>query len=76
MNNELVKGIDNIVELDQMAFDFHFFIKYSAGRREDFAKISETVGILSRHLEKHCTSRWISLDKVLLELTEQFNSLK
>ena len=31
---KLVKEIDDIVELDQMAIDFHIFFKYSAGRRE------------------------------------------
>ena len=59
-----------------MAIDFHFFFKYSAGRREDFAKVLEITGILSRHLEKHCTSRWISLDKVLVKLIKQFDNLK
>ena len=75
MNNgfgKFVKEIDDIVELDQMAIYFHFFFKYSAGRREDFAKVSEIMGIL----EKHCTSRWISLDKVLVKLLEQFDNLK
>ena len=27
-------------------------------------------------MEKHCTSRWISLDKVLVKLIEQFDNLK
>ena len=39
-----------------MVIGFHFCFKYSAGGREDFAKVSDTTGILSRHLEKHCTS--------------------
>ena len=69
---KLGKEIDAIVELDRMAIDFHLLVKYCAGRREDFAKVSEINGILSRHLEKHCTSRWITLDKVLLKLIEQF----
>ena len=40
-----------------MASDFHLFLKYSAGTREDFAKVSEIIGVLSNHLEKHCTSQ-------------------
>ena len=55
--SRLVKEIDNIVELDQMASDFHLFLKYSAGTGEDFAKVSEIIGVLSNHLEKHCTSQ-------------------
>ena len=73
---KLVTILNSIVELDQMAIDFHFFFKYSAGRREDFAQVSEITGVISQHLEKHCTSRWISLDKVLVKLIEQFDNLK
>ena len=73
---KLVKTLSEIVDLDQMAIDFHFFFKYSAGRREDFEKVSEITGVLTQHLNKHCTSRWISLDRVLVKLIEQFNNLK
>ena len=73
---KLAKLIDDIIELDQMAIDFHFFHKYSACRREDFAEVSEITGLLSRHLVKHCTSRWISLGKVLMKLIEQFGNIK
>ena len=44
--SKLVKELDDIVELDQMAIDFHFFCKYSAGGREGFAKVSELTGML------------------------------
>ena len=73
---KLVKTLSEIVDLDQMAIDFHFFFKYSAGRREDFEKVSEITGVLTQHLNKHGTSRWISLDRVLVTLIEQFNNLK
>ena len=55
--------------------DFHFFFKYSAGRREDFQDTSNMTGVLTQHLEKHCSSRWISLDKVFVKLIEQFPNL-
>lgn len=35
---KLAKEINGIVYVDQMAIDFHFFLKYCTGRREDFAK--------------------------------------
>ena len=59
-----------------MTTDFPFFFKYSPGRREDFEKVSEITGVLTQHLNKHCSSRWISLDRVLVKLIEQFNNLK
>ena len=67
---KLVKTLSEIVDLDQMAIDFHFFFKYSA------EKVSEITGVLTQHLNKHCTSKWISLDRALVKLIEQFNNLK
>ena len=32
-------------------------------------------GALTQHLEKHCSSGWVSLDKVLVKLIEQFPNL-
>ena len=42
-----MKELSEIVDLDQMATDFHFFFKYSAGRREDFQDVSNVAGILT-----------------------------
>ena len=65
-----------MLSLIKWRFDFHFFFKYSACRREDFAKVTEITSTLSSHLEKHCTSRWVSLVKILVKLVEQIDSLK
>ena len=73
---KLIKEIDDIFELDQVTIFYHFFFKYSTCRREDFAKVTEITSTLSSHLEKHCTSRRISLFKVLVKLVEQFDNLK
>ena len=54
---KLVKVLSEIFDLDQMVIDFHFFIKYSASRREDFQDVSNVIGVLTQHLEKHCFSR-------------------
>ena len=43
---KLVKEIDDIVELDQMAIDLNFFIKYPAGRREDYQGIWRNIALL------------------------------
>ena len=72
---KLLKKLSEIVDLGQIAIDFHFFFKCSAGRREDFQDISNVTGVLTQHLEKHCSSRWISLEKVLVKLIEQFPNL-
>ena len=58
-----------------IATDFHFFFKYSSSRREHFQNVSNVAGVLTQRLEKHCFSRWISLDKVFGKLIEQFPNL-
>ena len=65
-----------LLSLIEWRFDFHFFVKFSACRREDFAKVTEITSTLSSHLEKHCTSPWISLVKILVKLVEQIDNLK
>lgn len=64
---KLVQVFKEVVDIDVMAIDFHFFFKCSAGRWEDFQKIIEITGVIAQ-LEKHCTSKWTSLDKVLVKL--------
>ena len=65
-----------LLSLIEWRFDFHFFVKFSACRREDFAKVTEITSTLSSYLEKHCTSPWISLVKILVKLVEQIDNLK
>ena len=69
---KLVKRLSEIVDLHEMAIDFHFFFKSLTDRREDFQDVSNVTGVLTQHLEKHCSSRSIYLDKVLVKLIEQF----
>lgn len=69
-----IKG--SIVDLDEMAIDFYFFFKRSAARREEFKRCEELTGVVSKHLEKHCATRWISLERVLVKLNEQWENLK
>lgn len=63
---------EGVADFDQMALDFNFFFKYSASRREQYSKCFEITGVISKMLEKHCESRWLSLEKVLVKLSEQW----
>ena len=79
MNNAFGKGIkylkENIIDLDQIAIDLLFFFKYSAERREDYTNVAEVTGITAVYMLKHCTSRWLSIDKVLVRIIKQFPNL-
>ena len=62
---------DVITDFDQMAIDLHFFFKYPAARREQYTKCHEITGIVTKMMDKHCESRWLSLQKILVKLSEQ-----
>ena len=59
-----------------MALDFHLFFKYSAARREQYTKCHEITGVVAKMMEKHCESRWLSLEKVLVKISEQWDNIK
>lgn len=70
-----IAAISKHFDVDQFAIDLHFFFKYSAGRREDYATVGEVTDLIAQNLNKHCTTRWISLEKVLVKIIEQFPNI-
>ena len=65
-----------VVDLDEMATDLHFFFKYSAACREQYKNCDDITGVVTKHLERHCETRWLSLEKVLVKINEQWENLK
>ena len=78
-NNTFLEGIkylkDN-VNVDQFAIDLHFVFKLSAARREDDRGVSELTDVTTHYVIKHSHTRWLSLDKVLVRIIEQYENLK
>ena len=78
-NNGFLEGLKflkDVVNFDQFAIDLHFLFKLSAARRADFQGVSDLTDITTQFVLKHCQTRWLSLDKVLLRIIEQFENLK
>ena len=73
---EALKTLKETINLDQIAIDLHFFFKHSATRREDYVSVSSITDVTSQFVLKHCQSRWLSLDRVLVRIVEQFKNLK
>ena len=73
---EALKTLKETINLDQIAIDMHFFFKHSAARREDCVGVSSITDVTSQFVLKHCQSRWLSLDRVLVRIVEQFKNLK
>ena len=70
-----LKSLKDTINLDQIAIDLHFF-KRSAARMEDYKEISAFTEVTSHFVLKHCQTRWLSLDRVLVQIVEQFENLK
>ena len=51
-------------------------MKYSAVQREDYVNIVSVMEITAHFLLRHCTTRWLSLDRVLVQIIEQYENLK
>ena len=62
--------------IDGFAIDISFFFKLSAGRRADYIKIVELTDVVSQFVNKHSSTRWVTLKKVCVQLLQQFENLK
>ena len=59
VNNAFLEGLKelkNKVNLDEFAIDLHFFMKYSATRREDYVNIVSVTEITAQLLLRHRTT--------------------
>ena len=72
---EGIKCLKAVIDLDQFAIDMHFFFKYSSARREDYAKMEGLTSVVAVYLLRHCSTRWLSIDRVLVRIIEQFDNL-
>ena len=70
-----MKSLKEKIDLDQFVIDLHFFFERSAARREDFKAMSEITAVTVHYLLKHCESRWLSIEKVLVRVMEQFPNI-
>ena len=79
VHNGFGKGMTSLKErinLDQFVIDLHFFFERSAARRQDFKTMSSITDVSVHYLLRHCESRWLSIEKVLVRIMEQFPNIK
>ena len=78
VNNSFGEGMGSlraVINLDQFAIDLHFFFKYSAARREDFLQIRDITDVTVQYVLRHCQTRWLSIERVLVRIIEQYENL-
>ena len=77
MHNASRKGITSLwFNVDEFALDIHFLFKLSAGRTVDYQKTSELTDIAAEYALKSSTTRWVTMRRVLVRLTDQYKHLK
>lgn len=77
-NNAFGEGMTTlreVINLDQFAIDLHFFFKNSSARRHDLKVISEITDVTVHYVLRHCQTRWLSIEKVLVRIIEQIDNL-
>ena len=79
VHNAFGKGMSSLkdtIDLDQLVIDLHFFFKKSSARREDYCGMSAVTDVAVHYLLRHCESRWLGIEKVLVRVIEQIKNIK
>ena len=71
-----MNALKETIDLDQFVIDLHFFFKRSAARREDLAAVSAVTDVTVHYLLRHCESRWLGIEKVLVRVIEQLPNIR
>ena len=50
--------------IDSFAIGVNFFFKHSAARRSDYRQIEDLAEIISRFIQKHSSTRWVTLRRI------------
>lgn len=76
-HNGFRNGITKLsFNIDSFVIDINFFFKLSAARRADYLDIGSLTKVTSHFLQKHSSTRWVTLKKVCVRLLDQFENLK
>ena len=63
------------IDLDQIVLDLYGFFKYSAKRIKDYLSVKEFTDLQGRRMLKHVSTRWVSIQDVLIRILEQLPNL-
>lgn len=71
----LLNALDDVASFDEFATDVHFFLKYSAARREDYKCIEEVTQETAKFFLKYVSSRWLTTGPVAQRLLDQWENM-
>lgn len=71
-----VLTLESSIDFDQFVLDLFGFFKLSAKRIKDYFEVESFTEIQGRRMMKHVSTRWISLQDVLVRVMEQLDNLQ
>ena len=76
VHNAFRAGVNSLgFNIDSFVIDVNFFFKLSAARRADYKSMEEFTEVISHFIQKHSSTRWVTLRKICAQLLEQFKNL-
>ena len=61
--------------IDTYNVDINFFFKLAAARRADYLDMEVFTEVISNFIQKHSSTRWVTMKKVCVQLVEQHKHL-
>ena len=75
-NLSLLAGVKTLpVDVDDFLVDLFYFFDKSTKRKEEFHEFEEFTGTKELKIIKHCSTRWLSLEKVVKRVLHQWCAL-
>ena len=72
----LLAGVKALpVDTDDFFVDLFYYFDKSAKRKEEFREFQEFIGAKELKIIKHCKTRWLSLDKAVKRVLQQWPAL-
>ena len=63
------------IDTDDFFVDLFYYFEKSAKRREEFREFQEFTGTKELKIIKHCSTRWLSLDRAVKRVLQQWSAL-
>ena len=72
----LLAGVQTLpVDVDDFFVDLYYYFDKSAKRKEEFHEFQLFTGVKEMKIIKHCKTRWLSLEKCVQRVLEQWSAL-
>ena len=77
VHNAFRAGVNALnFNIDSFIINSNFFFKLSAARRADYKQMQEFTDVISHLVQKHSSARWVTLRKISVTVSEQYQNLR